>query len=519
MLKKTLIAAAVTSLISTSAFAMDLEVTKDGAAVPADFVTNVLASQTKQDVLDKTTLEGVVDVLFDQTGSSPELKNAGEIILSLSGDAQFNAEKIAALLTTPAADLANTTFEGGIASIAGADAAAIAVGNLVSTGVELDKVFKVDNDGTNSTIRYSLDNGNQRLSLKLADDVQTEVPALARVRFDFTDAVLGQAFKLTSGSTSQVRMSVGALQNASYTADPQNTPILFKTENLFTVEQATTTTADKTALVSTTYTEWTNPTSGDLRRVGFTNNTTKQNIQYKHIKISLAGDFTGVATKDGKLAAIDGSATPWALSNGVASALYSDVTGQTDANFDGTTDDVALQLPALFIAENNEESIPAQNFELKVETIDNATFVPYAQTIGNAFIVVRDGMKFDTVTTGTSSSNVIYIRDVSKTLPADGGKIFVTITEYDAHDLEMGGKGTDLITRAVLPTRLPSNGAVTLTPAGIAEALGVESTPARQARFFFEVETNQGEAAVKKQTADGVDIQTGRSQNVTDFTL
>ncbi|HAS8442808.1 TPA: S-layer protein [Vibrio vulnificus] len=518
MLKKTLLALAVAA-VASSASAMTLEVTKDGV-LANEFVTNVLASQTKQDVLDKTTLEGVVDVIFKQDGTEPELKNAGEIILKLAGDAQFNAEKVAALLSIPAADLANTDFVEGIYSIAGADAAAIAVGNLVTTGPELAKVFKIDNDGVTSTVRYSLDSGNQRLSLKLADNVETAVTELVRVRFDFTDAVLGQAFKLTSGSTSQVRMSVGALQNASYTADPQNTPVLFRTENLFKVVQdALQNGKDKTALVSTTYTQWNDVANGGLRSVEFTNNTTKQNIQYKHLKISLAGDFTGIATKDGKLAAQDGSATVWSVSNGVASALYSDITGQQDANFDGATEDLPLELPSLFIADNNAESIPAQGFELTVETIDNATFVPYKQTIGNAFVVVRDGMKFDTVTTGTSSSNVIYIRDVSKTLPAEGGKIFVTITEYDAHDLETGGKGTDLVTRAVLPTRLPSNGAVTLTPAGIAAALGVESTPARQARFFFEVETNQGEAAVKKQTAEGVDIQTGRSQTVTDFTL
>ncbi|WP_315918682.1 VapA family S-layer protein [Vibrio fluvialis] len=517
MLKKTLLAMAVAA-VASSASAMTLEVTKDGAAVtPEAFVTNVLASQTKQDVLDKTTLEGVVDVIFKQDGTEPELKNAGEIILKLSGDAQFNPEKVAALLSAPFdTDLATTTFEGGIAVVTGADATATAIGNLDSHADKMETVFKVDSDGTNVSVRYSLDSNNQRLSLKLADTATTD--ALVRVRFDFTDAVLGQAFKLTSGSTSQVRMSVGALQNASYTADPQNTPVLFKTENLFSVEQTSANGADKTALVSTTYTQWNDPTVGGLRTVEFTNNTTKQNIQYKHVKISLAGDFTGIATKDGKLAAQDGSATVWSVANGVASAYYSDITGQTDANFEGEYTG-NLVLPELFIADDNEASIPAQNFALTVENIDNATFVPYSQTIGNAFIVVRDGMKFDTVTTGTSAQNVIYIRDVSKSLPAEGGKIFVTITEYDAHELENGGKGTDLVTRAVLPTRLPSNGAVTLTPAGIAEALGVATTPGHQARFFFEVETNQGEAAVKKQTADGVDIQTGRSQSVTDFTL
>ncbi|HDY7807257.1 TPA: hypothetical protein RQK32_002132 [Vibrio vulnificus] len=515
MLKKTLLAVAVASIASTSAFAMDLTTTKDGAVA---FETNVLASQTKQDVLDKTTLEGVVDVLFDQTGVEKELKDAGEIILRLTGEAQFNPEKIAALLSVASATVDASAFPAGLSGITGADAAAVAPANLVSTGAVLKTIFKIDNDTVNSTIRYSLDSNNQRLSLKLADTVSPD--NLIRVRFDFNDAVLGQAFKLISGSTSTVKMSVGALQNASYTADPQNTPVLFKTDNLFKIEQAAANGADATALVSTTYTQWDTADAneyGVLRAVTLTNNTTKQNIQHKHVKVSLAGDFAGVSQKNGKLVDENGLETAWAVANGKATVTYSTLTSEND-NFAGESQ-TGLLLPKLIIDAQNQENIPAQQFALTVETIDNATFVPYSQNIGNAFIVVRDGMKFDTVTTGTSSSNVIYIRDVSKTLPAEGGKIFVTITEYDAHDLETGGKGTDLVTRAVLPTRLPSNGAVTLTPAGIAAALGVESTPARQARFFFEVETNQGEAAVKKQTAEGVDIQTGRSQTVTDFTL
>jgi len=520
MLKKTLLALAVAS-VATSASAMTIDVDKN---VGGDaFAVNVLATQTKQSVLDKTSLEAVLTADFDNSGAQPELKNAGEIIFVLEGDAQFNSTQVADFLTsvtdTTTAD--DTPFPG-LTLALGAGAAS-------NTAGELKKVLKLVEDGTNTTVSYTLDEGNKRLSLRLADtiDATAATEASVKLAIDFFDTQMKQGFKLLSGTTSQVKMSVGALENASYTADPQKTPVLFKTDNLFKVEQAPLTMAqDATALVSTTYTQWSTLDAdnyGVLRAVKFFNNTTKQNIQHKHIKVSLVGDFTGVSQKNGKLVDEAGAETAWAVADGKATVTYSTLTSEND-NFAGNDNapgytGEALELPKLIIDEANEASIPAQQFALQVETIDNATFVPYVQNIGNAFVVVRDGMKFDTVTTGTSSANVIYIRDVSKTLPEEGGKIFVTITEYDAHELENGGKGTDLITRAVLPTRLPSNGAVTLTPAGIAEALGVESTPSRQARFFFEVETNQGEAAVKKQTADGVDIQTGRSQNVTDFTL
>ncbi|POB49110.1 S-layer protein [Vibrio vulnificus] len=526
MLKKTLLALAVAS-VATSASAMTLDVDKNIAGDA--FSVNVLASQTKQSVLDKTSLEAVLNVKFvnSAVADADELRNAGEIILQLDGDAQFNETQIADWLTSPVTDdgaippVDTTAFPGIALDLAGA-------GTYSSDRADLAKVFKITDDGTNATISYTLDEGNKRLSLRLADTLDVSVANEADIdlRFDFFDNQMKQGFKLISGTTSQVKMNIGALENASYTADPQSTVALFKTDNLFKVEQtALANGKDATALVSSTYTQWETADAdnyGIIRGVKFFNNTTKQNIQHKHVKLSLVGDFSGIATKNGKLADENGVATVWSVADGKATVTYSAVT--TDSGlFAGNDNDPvyageAITLPKLIIDEANTVSIPAQKFALQVETVDNATFVPYVQNIGDAFVVVRDGMKFDTVTTGTSSSNVIYIRDVSKTLPADGGKIFVTITEYDAHDLENGGKGTDLVTRAELPVRLPSNGAVTLTPAGIAAALGVESTPARQARFYFEVETNEGEAAVKKQTAEGVDIQTGSIATV-DFTL
>ncbi|HDY7706220.1 TPA: hypothetical protein RQK09_001694 [Vibrio vulnificus] len=520
MLKKTLLAAAV-ALASTSAFAApewNLDINTNTAAA---FSTNVLASQTKQPVLDKTSLDAIVTLKFNNSDSADlALEDAGEIVLTLQGDAEFNADKVAALLSATGAAAAPTAFNGGL----------LVAGNATSTGLdgatyskdvaEVAKIFKVDTSGNTVSIRHNLDNGNKRLSIKLADDVASAVGALdyLGVKFDFYDAVVRQAFKLTSGSVASVSLEFGALKDATYSAEPKAKSV-FKLEDMFTLKQAALATgvsADKTALVSTTYTQWNNPTQGDIRQVEFRNNTTNQQIYTSDIKVSLVGDFSAVAQKNGALLNASGVAqTGWSLANGVVSAMADDVANAALTNLTY----VDLNLPQLFVAADNNVNIEAQEFKLMVQHTGNATYNPYSQEIGKAFIVVRDGLKFDTVTTGTSSSNVIYIRDVSKTLPADGGKIFVTITEYDAHDLENGGKGTDIITRAELPTRLPSNGAVTLTPAGIAAALGVETTPARQARFFFEVETNQGEAAVKKQTAEGVDIQTGEKDAPVDFTL
>lgn len=106
-------------------------------------------------------------------------------------------------------------------------------------------------------------------------------------------------------------------------------------------------------------------------------------------------------------------------------------------------------------------------------------------------MIGRDGMKFDTITTGTSSSNTVHIRDISGVLPAEGGKIFVTITEYADHAANGRGEGTVMVERKPLSVTLPNKGAVTLKPSEIAADLGVSLTAGRQARFLFEVETTK----------------------------
>ncbi|HBK7246995.1 TPA: hypothetical protein LNF33_003288 [Vibrio cholerae] len=520
MLKKTLLATAV-ALASTSVFAApewSLTLTDNAAPTPAAFQTNILATQTKQPVLDKTSLDAIANLVFNNTDSADlALEDAGELVLTLTGDAEFNADKVAALLTASSAAGAPTSLNGGLKVNIAADAASISY-TAGATVAEIEKVFKVDKGPNSVAVRYNLDNGNKRLSIKLADEISTTGTATDKfvgVQFDFYNAVLKQAFKLTSGTVSSVGLEFGALKDATYTAEPKIKSV-FKLEDMFALAQdaVPNSGSDKTAYVSTTYTQWSNPNVGSLRDVTFTNNTTNQQIYNSDIKISLSGDFSAIAQKNGALLDSSGVAqSGWTLANGVVSGIAT--SSPALVNQQG----VELVLPELYISADNDVNINAQEFALKVEHLGNATYNTYSQTIGNAFIVVRDGMKFDTVTTGTTSSNVIYIRDVSKTLPADGGKIFVTITEYAEHANDANGEGTEVVVRKELSTRLPSNGAVTLTPIGIAADLGVELNPSRQARFFFEVETNQGEAAVKKQTADGVDIQTGEKAAPVDFTL
>lgn len=539
MLKKSLLAIAVSAVVAGPAMAVTVSVQDSKGNIGNNFRANTLAVQTKQSVLDRTTLDAKVSATFNNTvaDANDELKGGGEIVYALNGEAQFNLEKVADLLSS------NTGSFPGITVTVASDVAGRQNASLSSVA-QLGELFQIDTTGGGtSTVRYILDQGNKRLSLRLKETINStvdlaEVPAdgdkpaipaqtinlsdaYITVSVDFNAEPMKQGFKLTSGSRSTVSMSVGALQNASFTGNPVATPVLFKTDDLFTLKQVELTDKqDKTALVAHTYKKWNGANKAGLRAVTLHNNSTLQNIQTGELRLSLMGDFSGITLLDDA-----DKAVKWSQSEGLATVIYNQLT--TDVTIPGNQNagdaytGYPLVLPNFVVAENNDKPLEAQNFKLKAEiTANSFTYEPYAHEIGNVFVIVRDGMKFDTVTTGTSAQNVIYIRDVSKVLPTEGGKIFVTITEYDKHELENGGKGTELVTRAVLPTRLPSNGAVTLTPAGIADALGVASTPGRQARFFFEVETNQGEAAVKKQTSEGVDIQTGAQGTVpVDFTL
>ncbi|RZP84200.1 hypothetical protein D8T52_00770 [Vibrio vulnificus] len=95
MLKKSLLAAAVASVVSIPTFAMEVSSDADFTAPIAGFTTNVLASVTKQAVLDITTLEESVNLYFDNTNAAaPELKNNGYIVFEILGQGEFNPNEI-----------------------------------------------------------------------------------------------------------------------------------------------------------------------------------------------------------------------------------------------------------------------------------------------------------------------------------------------------------------------------------------------------------------------------------------
>ncbi|MDL5383819.1 S-layer protein [Aeromonas hydrophila] len=381
----------------------------------------------------------------------------------------------------------------------------------------LRRLCKTTSDGTQLTIDHTIDNNGKRLRLALAPNVEATAVAGAEVELKLNLA--NQAFKLVSGSQGTVALTAGALLNASYTADPVATKPLFKLGKLF---QLSLTDAGKaTALVSEGFLKL-NVGDVDVTATGFelANVTTNQTIQRDKVKLTLTGDVSAFK-KDasGNLLNKAGANIGWKAAADGQSATA--VLGA--GNLAGGLSDALNSLGTLYVAADNAVPVPAVNLSVKaeIEGDSQATYNYFKDELADLFIITRDGMKFDTITTGSTSSNTIHIRDVSKILPAEGGKIFVTITEYAAHDANGRGEGTVLVTRKPLSVTLPSGGAVTLKPADVAADVGAAITAGRQARFLFEVETNQGEVAVKKSNAEGVDIQNGTrgTQSLVDFTL
>ncbi|USP08620.1 S-layer protein [Aeromonas dhakensis] len=499
MFKKTLIAAAIMVGVTAPAFA-------DVVITPNDntFVTTSLASVTKQPVLDFSTAQQNLTLNFSELG---DLKNNGFIVMEIQGDGQFNDAEIRQWLSNGAT--ANP-FTGLLVSPDGA---------APNSGVVADvqKFFKTTSDGTQLTIDHTIDNNGKRLRLALASDVEATAVAGAEVELKLNLA--NQAFKLVSGSQGTVALTAGALLNASYTADPVATKPLFKLGKLF---QLSLTDAGKaTALVSEGFLKL-NIGDADITATDFalTNVTTNQTIQRDKVNLTLTGDVTAFKKDaNGNMLTKAGANTGWKAAADGQSATA--VLGA--GNLAGGVADALNALGTLYVAADNTVPVPAVNLSVKAEIQGDsqATYNYFKDELADLFIITRDGMKFDTITTGSTSSNTIHIRDVSKILPAEGGKIFVTITEYADHAANGRGEGTVLVTRKPLSVTLPSGGAVTLKPADVAADVGAAITAGRQARFLFEVETNQGEVAVKKSNAEGVDIQNGTrgTGSLVDFTL
>lgn len=499
MFKKTLIAAAIMVCVTAPAFA-------DVVITPNDntFVTTSLASVTKQPVLDFSTAQQNLTLNFSELG---DLKNNGFIVVEIQGDGQFNDSEIRQWLSN---DPVANTFPGLEVSPDGV------VPNS-STVANIQKFFKTTSDGTQLTVDHTIDNNGKRLRLALASKVETTAVAGAEVLLKLDLA--NQAFKLVSGSQGTVALTAGALLNASYTADPVATKPLFKLGKLF--ELSLTDAGKATALVSEGFLKL-NIGDANITATDFalTNVTTNQTIQRDKVNLTLTGDVTAFKKDaNGNMLTKAGANTGWKAAADGQSATA--VLGA--GNLAGGLIDALNSLGTLYVATDNAVPVPAVNLNVKAEIQGDsqATYNYFKDELANLFIITRDGMKFDTITTGTNSSNTIHIRDVSKILPAEGGKIFVTITEYAAHDANGRGEGTVLVTRKPLSVTLPSGGAVTLKPADVAADVGAAITAGRQARFLFEVETNQGEVAVKKSNAEGVDIQNGThgTDSLVDFTL
>lgn len=536
MFKKTLIAVAVMVGVTAPAFA---DVSIENAN---NFNTTSIAYVTKQPTLSFSTAQEDVPARFGVVG---DVKQNGFITVEIKGDGTFNASEVRQWLTKV----------GGAYKllVRFADAPAPYTG----AAAEVEKLFKVTTYGGDTVIEHALDQDGKRLRLAIKEtptfsgqtcqgvavgdaptpivaganpdnlvilgattvsglnagkcaadsvDVQNVFGAGHAVKFPFTTAT--NIFNLKSGSTSsEVLVKVGAMRNSSYTADPKATPTLFKLGELFKLEM--TTAGKATALVSTGYLQ-TDKGLANIQPTGLklVNKTTNQNIQLNKVKLTATGDFSGFRQDaNGNLLDKDSVSIGWKVANGVASTVAGDTVLEGNT---ALTASEAINL-LVSVAADNAKPIQAQEIGVtaKILGTDQDTFEDYEDTLGKVLLIGRDGMKFDTITTGTSSSNTVHIRDISGVLPAEGGKIFVTITEYADHAANGRGEGTVMVERKALSVTLPNKGAVTLKPSEIAADLGVSLTAGRQARFLFEVETNQGEVAVKKSNAEGTDIQNG----------
>ncbi|HDY8106590.1 TPA: cell surface protein [Vibrio vulnificus] len=637
MLKKTLLAASVAAICSTSAFAKVIISDNTGSTAADDWTTTQLASVTKPEVLAFSTAEQEARAKFTVEG---ELKANGFITIQLTGGATFNAPEVRTWLTknteknfglqvalrqdaadettvtaplsTQVAklfkvneevngvkvvehslDLDNTrlrltlspvvadaegligflpdasdalfgaidTDDNGVISEAEMKTYATAAANQVAsfplytelsaaaktavdalmttdaTAAATDYLLLTDgnaaNDGTvtnggvtTATVFDAIYAADSAAFAKKLGVSQAKVGANTHVDFDFP--VANNIFNLKSGSTSSVTLNVGAMRNASYTADPVASRAVFKLGSLFTLtNRATADAADQSveveAKVATGFTQTDRGQADILPSFAKLNNvTSNQEIQLNKVNIKLEGDFSGFKVNEaGQFLNATGAATGLVLAKDGTAVT---TTGLGDIVTRGGESHDLNSLLTFAIDKDNETPIEAQKMTLSATILGTSqqTFEDYTAKLADLFIITRDGLKFDTILTGTTSANTIHIRDVSGILPVEGGKIFVTVWEYGAHGLHEGASHEPIVTRHELSVKLPNEGAVTLSPASIAADIGFEPAAGRQARMLFEVETNVGEVAVKKQDDKGVDIQTGsqapRAGKV-DFTL
>ncbi|OOF02673.1 hypothetical protein BZG80_11880 [Salinivibrio sp. MA440] len=553
MLKKTLVAAAVTMGLSAGAFA-DVHLDNE-----TGFDTTIIAKETKQSALDFSTAVEDLELTFDNPVASGsierELRDDGFLYVGIKNGigAEFNRSQINSWLTTEDGGQSLPALEVDIDGNTGFDS-----GSNQLTDLEQVFKFEVLGNGEKRAV-YELD--GDTLRLELASNVEDLANANTKVHIKTSNAT--NIFKLyedRNGGADKVVLTVGAQHNGSFTADPLDTPFVFdQTKTLFTTELATGGLGTATALVNTYFENYklglqetgdiVDSQNADINGVfNFTNETSNQNIQKEQVRFTVSGDFSGFDIQNGMLMDASGVSTGWEVNaDKTKAARYLGDAGITRGQEIETItatlfnyDDPAIGDDGLYALKtpisSGTYSVKAElaqfnrdtgNLFKPVSEIDEtASFYPVIDSVEKIIEIDRDGMSFDTITTGSTSSNKIFIRDVSNRLGEKGGKILVTIYEYEGMaaneranatgevDVDNNNGIKTLVHRKALEQNgdyftLPSGGAVTLTPEGVAEMAGVDVSTARQARFVFEVQTNMGEVAVRKKDDSGTDIQNG----------
>lgn len=377
----------------------------------------------------------------------------------------------------------------------------------------------------------ALETASPDYTLELAQQTGTFVLGKgSQITFDFPSA--NNIFNLKSGSTGDVTVSVGAMRNAGYIADPEESDALFELKNLFSLSNSDAKGVEQSVEVEAKVADGfkqlgignDNFAPLNLRII---NNTSNQELDLSKVSLKLEGDFSGFnVDSNGRLLNKNDQPTGLTIDD-KGNAVTAEI---ADKVIRGGQNEALNSLLTFAIDKDNTTPIESQKMKLSATILGSTqyTFNDWTAPLADLFIIDRDGLTFDTILTGTQSSNSIHIRDINGNLPKEGGTIFVTVWEYDQHSGEVAGEGAakgkkdPLAKRKPLKVKLPSKGAVTLNPAQIADQLGIEFDEARQARMVFEVETNSGEVAVKKKDSNGIDIQTGsqvEESGQVDFTL
>lgn len=566
MLKKTLVAAAVTMGLSAGAFA-DVHIENN-----TDWEATKIAKETKQSALNNTTASQDLELMFDNPATDKELRKNGYIVVQIKDGkgADFNLAEIGDWLTT-----AEGTEDTLVLNSLSVDLDGSGKSSALS---ELKKVFKFRDIGNSQHQVVFTTIGQDEIRLTLADDVETNAGPNTLIDLNFSKAT--NAFKLkedTSGKAPKVYLSVGAHDSASYTADLLDTDVVFdQSISLFSTELDTS--GKATALVNTYFENYKLGLQQSSKLLeesddeningvfAFDNNTTNQNIQREQVRFTISGDFSGFKIDGGELLGKGDARTGWFVNADKTKAarylgnegtlkgdvselqtatLYHHNDSENDATLYGLKTPISSGSYSVKaeLAQFNRVDGKEALFTPVSEIPETDSFYPVTSSVEKIIEIDRDGMKFDTITTGSTSSNNIFIRDVSNRLGEQGGKILVTIYEYEAMGADTRANATGnvdadnnngiktLVHRKALQNveeagkdekgntiykviegdyfTLPSGGAVNLTPAGVARMAGVDVAQGRQARFVFEVQTNMGEVAVRKKDDSGTDIQNG----------